>query len=280
MKDMFKPVSLAALSLLAAWSFAADLYTPTRAAKDQGIAFKSWGSGTIAETTEMAFDGTSSIRVSSRNFFQGGLLEFAAPVDLSAEFGDRNNLLRMMVNVPAYTGTAGASGEAAGVDTLRLVITTSDGKRSEAYIDLATTTADGKGWRGVGIPLQAIRGFSDSNKMVSSIALSTNTSGIVYIGDIRTINDATPVYGEPAIRELNLAINDEYIFTASGTGGATPLRFMWDFDSADGVDVDAEGQAVKRRFRKPGEYTITLTVVDIYGLKKPHTSTIKVTVNP
>jgi hypothetical protein len=280
MKDLFKPLSLAALSFVGAWASAADLYTPTRNAKDQGITLKSWGSGTIAETSEAAFDGTQSIRIASRNFFQGGLMNYATPVDLSSEFGDRNNLLRLMVNVPGFTGSTGASTGAAAIKMLRFVITTSDGKKSEAYVSLVTTTADARGWRGIGIPLQAIRGFGDTNKQVSSIALSADAVGTVYIGEMRTINDATPVYGETGVTELNLAINDEYTFTASGTGGATPLRFTWDFDASDGIDVDADGQSVKRRFRKPGEYTITLTVVDIYGLKQPHTSTVKVTVNP
>jgi hypothetical protein len=274
MKDLFKPLSLAALCFLGAWASAAELYTPTRAAKDQGMVLKSWGSGTIAETTEAAFDGTMSIRVSSRNFFQGGLMQFETPVDLSAEFGDRNNLLRLMVNLPSGAGAA------SGIKTLRLVVGTSDGKKSEAYVSLANIMADARGWRGIGIPLQAIRGFADTNKTVSSIALSADTVGTVYIGEIRTFNDTTPVYGETGVTELNLAIGDEYTFTASGSGGATPLRFMWDFDASDGIDVDSEGQTVKRRFRKAGEYTITLTVQDIYGLKTPHTSTIKVTVNP
>ena len=79
---------------------------------------------------------------------------------------------------------------------------------------------------------------------------------------------------------MNLALGDQVTFSGSGFGGATPLRYTWDFDSADGVGVDSEGQSVIRRFRKPGDYTITLTITDIYGLKKPYTTTIKVTVNP
>ncbi len=44
--------------------------------------------------------------------------------------------------------------------------------------------------------------------------------------------------------------------------------------------MDAEGQIVKRKFRVPGEYTITLTISDAFGLKQPFQTTIKVTVNP
>lgn len=327
---LIKTASLAVLSLAAAFALAAELYSPNRAAKDQGMTLKSWGSGTIAETSEAIFDGVGSLRISSRNFFQGGIINYDTPVDLSKEFGDRNNLLLLAVQIPGATtggaaggnrgggsgppvgaGTGGVSGLGGGgqepfdpqggaagasvpssggtsagaaaassdIKVLRFVISTSDGKKSEAYVNLDTTLPDAKGWRKVGIPLQAIRGFDKTNKMVSSIAVSTDTVGTVYIGAMNILNDATPVYAEPSSRDLNLAQGDEVVLSATGSAGATPLKFMWDFDSADGITVDAEGQAVRRRFRKPGEYTITVTAQDIYGLKAPHSSTIKVVVN-
>ncbi len=327
---LIKTASLAVLSLAAAFALAAELYSPNRAAKDQGMTLKSWGSGTIAETNEAIFEGVGSLRVSSRNFFQGGIVNYETPVDLSKEFGDRNNLLMLAIQIPGTTsgggtggaargggsgppvgagtggvsglggggeepfnpqggaagasvpsagGTSGAAAESSGIKVLRFVISTSDGKKSEAYVNLETTQPNAKGWRMVGIPLQAIRGFDKTNKTVSSIAVSTDTVGTLYIGAMNILNDATPVYAEPNTRDLNLAQGDEVVLSATGSGGATPIKFMWDFDSSDGIAVDAEGQAVRRRFRKAGEYTITVTAQDIYGLKAPHSSTIKVVVN-
>src|SRR5690242_6423400 len=75
------------------------LYAPTRSIKDQGIGLRSWGSGTISETDELAYEGTHSLRVSTRNYFQGGLVAFGAPVNLTSDFSDKNNLLRMTFKV-------------------------------------------------------------------------------------------------------------------------------------------------------------------------------------
>ena len=58
----------------------AVLYQPARDIKDQGLTIKSWGSGTISETDETAYQGTHSIRVSTRNYFQGGIIGFGTPV--------------------------------------------------------------------------------------------------------------------------------------------------------------------------------------------------------
>jgi hypothetical protein len=65
-----------------------------------------------------------------------------------------------------------------------------------------------------------------------------------------------------------------------GNAGSSPLKYEWNFDTKGEFVADAEGQVVKRRFRSPGEYIITLRVSDVFGLKKPYSTTIKVVVNP
>lgn len=318
------------LALSAVVAHAQSLYNPTRPAKDQGMSFKSWGGGTIAETDETGYEGTSSIRVSSRNYFQGGIVSYGTPVDLKSAFEDKNNMLQFTLHVPATAttggGNVGGGGKGGGgkggggkgggglsgdigdggpsgarggagqstsgskqpatltttksLEMVRLVITTTDGLRSEAFLDLKDKVADQRGWVKSGVPLQAIAGLGRTNKMVQSIALAGDTSGTFYIGEANILNDSTPVYGELNEGNMNLALGDERVLIASGYGGSSPLKFEWDFDAADGIQVDATGQTVKRKFRKPGKYTITLTVSDVYGLKKAHTSTIEVEVNP
>lgn len=308
-----------ALSAASAAAMAQTLYEGTSPLAAQSLALRSWGSGTARETDEAAFVGSASIRVSSRNYFQGGILVFSKPVDLSGAFSDTANLLQFAVRLPARAAAAGgtgggktggkigagdegggptsggvgsgggggggggapaASGELAQLESLRIVITTTDGKKSEAYLDVRTAVADAKGWARVGIPLNAITGFSATNKAVQSIAVSCDAVATVYIGEIRILNDPTPVYGEPNFAELNLALGDQVTFRATGSAGSTPARFLWDFDASDGIQADAEGAVVRRKFRKAGTYTVTLTTVDAYGLKKPHSSTVRVVVNP
>lgn len=321
------------------------VYSAGRSIKDQGISVRPWGSGTIAETDEMAFEGTTSVRVSARNYFQGGRMVFARPIDLSRAFEDKDNLFLIAFKTadevvaggggggglagpgregqgpgrgggagpgkgggagpgkgggggpdpggggmsmgggqggPAFGGPGGGQTSAPRkLGTVRFLITTSDGMRSEAYLPVSTSGGAGeRGWRTIGLPLRAISGFERTNKMVSEIALATDTTATFWIGEIKVLADSTPIYGEPNTRELNLPLGADIVLSATGSGGASVLKYAWDFDSSDGIQVDAEGQAVRRKFRKPGNYTITLTVSDVFGLKKPHSSTINVVVNP
>lgn len=296
------------------------LYAPTRKIADQGIAVKAWGSGSISETDEVAYEGANSLRVSTRNYFQGGMLNMAKPVDLNPVFADKNNLLMVAVRTSNNLtlggggrqgggrpgageegsgggargggGLAGSGGQGLGaggstpsVDPvlrqLRLIVTTSDGMRSEGYIPVPNSASEkDPTWKRVGFPLQAIAGLDRTNKQVTSIAFAGDTVATFYIGEMKIINDSTPIQVEPNVFELNLGLGEEVELIASGYGGATVLRYTWDFDAGDGIQVDAEGQVFKRKFRKPGSFTITLTAHDVYGLKKSASATIKAVINP
>lgn len=179
-------------------------------------------------------------------------------------------------------GPGGTGATAPVLKQLRLIVTTSDGKRSEVYVPANTSSASDQGWTTVAIPLQAISGFDRTNKAVSAVAISGNTTATLYVGDIRVVDDSTPITGDTNVSsgELNAALGDEYTLTGYGSGGSSILRYTWDFDDRDGIQVDAEGQSVNRKFRKPGTYVITLTISDYYGLKQPYSKTIKVVVNP
>jgi len=320
------------------------LYNPVRSIADQEIKLKGWGSGTLSETDEAAFNGTHSLRISTRNYFQGGIITLGKPADLLDEAKDKTNLLRvtfrqadMKLGGPASgvgggadagpkrgAGLAGAGGgggaagggaaagggnrgglpgggfpggfpggapggttkSALGVNApvmkyIRLIVTTTDGKKSEAYIPTDTSAPTQEtGWRSVAVPLQAISGLDRTNKVIKDVALSADQTTTFYVGDLRVVSDKTPIRAEPNVRDINRELGAEVIFSASGQGGSSVLKYTWDFDASDGIGVDAEGQAVRRKFRKAGTYTITLTVSDYYGLKDPYTTTIKAVINP
>jgi PKD domain len=290
---------------------AQSLYAPTRTIDEQGIKLSGWGSGTISQTDELKFEGSYSLRVSTRNYFQGGMMMLTNPVDLASAYADKNNLLRFSYRVAGSGltlntgggGAAGGGGGASGADAgggggtvggttgntgplssdaqlqnVRVIVTTADGLRSEAFVKVSQTNS----WRAVAIPLAAINGFERTNKKITGLAFSGDATSTFYVGDIKVINDSTPITGEFTPRQdMNLALGDEVTFTAQGFGGSSVLKYTWDFDDKDGDDqVDAEGQVIKRRFRKPGTYTVTLTIRDAYGAKAPVKSTVKVKVNP
>ncbi|MBL8059527.1 MAG: PKD domain-containing protein [Chthonomonas sp.] len=302
-------LSVLALAAIASSQAPANLYSPSRTVKDQGISLVGWGSGTIAETDETAYEGASSLRVSTRNYFQGGIMNYAAPVNLAGAFQDSNNLLMFTVRIADASmtmgggaggggdlgsssmsgggGGGGAVGRAGGVsgggdptsgtgpvklDKIRVILTTSDSKKSEAYLPLSTSSADAKGWIRVGVPLKAIAGFASTNQMVKSVAVSANAPGSVYVGEIRILNDATPIYGELLVGDMNIGSGTAVNLTASGQAGASILKYTWSIQSADEPTFSFEGQNIAYRFRKPGTYRVSVTISDTNGLKKPYTT--------
>lgn len=304
------------------------LYQPTRSVKDQAISLWSWGSGTLKETDEIALEGVYSLRVSTRNYFAGGAMALGTPINLSQAYGDKNNLLRIMVRLADSNltlggpgggnpggkggggiGAPGGGGEEGGrgglgspaggqglgapagggttttssadpIRNIRLIVGSADGMKSEIYVPIATSRPDAKGWISVAVPLQAINGFSKTNKIVNELGFTADSVGTFYVGDIRIVNDTTPITGDVNHADLNLALNDEVEFRARGFGGSSVLKYTWDFDDSDGVQAEAEGQVIKRKFRRAGSMNVTLTISDFYGLKSPYTTKIKVKINP
>lgn len=307
-----------------------DIWQPTKDIKTQHITLEPFGSGSIAETTETQNDGAYSIRISTHNYFQGGILKLATPIDLSASFNDPTNMLDVSVRsadtvvigagkgafmIPGEedwpaagpslgaaiqggrkvsVGGAGSSNEstntskkntgimvpANALQKLRVVITTTDGLNSETYLPVPYANKKDP-WVEVAIPLSSINGFSRTNKIVESMSFSGDKTSTFYLGDIRIVHDDTPITGEMNVTEpLNLALGDTVKFIGYGYGGATVLKYSWDFDAADGIQEDAVGQAVEHKFRTPGTFTVTCTISDFYGIKKPFSCTATVKVNP
>lgn len=376
--------TLFALTVSPAQNTPQILYTPARSTADQKIIIKGWGSGTGSETDETYYEGAHSIRVSTRNYFQGALMTYGAPVDLNDRFADKNNLLKLVVKTADSSvlggsgagtpggkgsggpvggfsgggsggvssgGGAGAGGAAgpgrgpgggqggfpggrgpgggqgaggrgpggfpggrgpgsglpgagpggqgapggfpgaggnstvAPLNTVRVIITTTDGKKSEAYMPISTSSGGDRGWKTVAIPLQAINGFDRTNKTIKDIAFSGDTTTTFYVGDVRVVNDATAISGEIyGRRSYNLALGDKQQFIGRGEGGASVLEYVWDFDDSDGIQEDAIGQAVTHQFRHAtpagGKTIVTLTIRDKYGLKQPKVAKVEVVVNP
>lgn len=394
----FGTAAMALMATAVAFSQSSEiLYTPVKVLKDQSIKVRAWGSGTASETDELAYEGGHSIRISSRNYFQGGSLTFDKPISLANSFASKANLLRIILRTADQGTTLGFGGPGAGgagagrpggkdgggpggfggvggggvggarggqggpgglpggfpggfpgggpggrggqggpggfpggfpgggvggarggqggpggqpggfpggfpgggpggrggfpggagasavpvFKTLRVIVTTTDGKKSEAYLPVSSSSAGENGWKNIGLPLQAITGLDRTNKVIKEIAFSGDATATFYVGELRVVSDTTPIRADIlGNRTYNLALGDQLILNGSGTGGASILKYSWDFDNTDGIQADAENQQVVYRFRKPGKFKVTLTVTDSFGLKAPATATIEVTVNP
>lgn len=128
-------------------------------------------------------------------------------------------------------------------------------------------------WVRVAIPFTQFKG---APKMTSyrlrEMRIFGDATDTFFIGQISTITDDEPISVEP-LEEQVVAVNDRVEFVGSAEGGIAGLKYSWDFDKSDGIQEDAIGARVFHTFRRATPenrpYTITLTVSDISGAKRP-----------
>ena len=315
MKTLLATIALSVLSVpLFAQETDQRLYDGARSIADQKIWLRPWGGGGIAPQGNTVFQGSQSLRVMSRNYFQGGTVNFNNPRDLGRKFDDKSYVLKLTVLIDdggtVYANADKSRGEGKSnqgltvvghaaslngsnpgdlkikpaiafhpkIKKIRFVIQTTDGKHSEAYEPVLMSTSAGDGWRNFAIPLQSITGFDRTNKIIQSITLSSDTISNLFVGDIRITSDTTPIRGTVDSGSLSVPIGSDVTFTAFGDGGDSPLIYSWDFDDRDGIQADGQGQQIRHRFRKPGTFNVTVTISDFYGVKSPAKQTVKVKV--
>ena len=269
--------------------FGQSLFTLYAAGKEisaQGIEVASWGGGNIASTDELATGPKSVLRISTLNLFSGGRVLFQKPVNLSELFLEPKNLLAFEFKVGGLGLVLGKpsskpvkASATPLLSKLRCVLTTTDGKRSEAFLTLQPHHFQDSVYR-VGIPLRAIGGFADTTKEVKEILITGDNVATLYLLGIQILQDKTPIIGSILAPKRNLARGDEASFKGEGSGGYSILKYTWSYDAKNRFLTDAEGQEVKRLFLTPGKYLVTLTVADQYGLKTPSTHSVEVLVNP
>jgi hypothetical protein len=173
--------------------------------------------------------------------------------------------------------------------SLRLVLATTDNKKIEMLLNLDSARLEREEWKSLSVPVSAIPGLKDTNGMVKELMIFGDAPAVLYIGEIRVLRDETPIRADD-LAEQTVAKNDTVTFTASAEGGPTPLKYEWTIKGVPSNDgsslsevtasyiVYGEGKTFKHQFRKSGDYKVTLTVSDMFGLKKSSTSTTTVRV--
>jgi len=118
---------------------------------------------------------------------------------------------------------------------------------------------------------------------LKSIGVFGDKFGQLYIGEINTLVDNTEISIGP-LNDQILFAQQPATFVGSAEGGASTLKYSWDFNADDGIQEDAVGRVVTHTFPRSGsngekKYIITLTVSDVDGLKKPVSTTLETTVS-
>jgi hypothetical protein len=191
---------------------------------------------------------------------------------------------------PAYPGNRRTYAPSTDTETawnppvhyLRLLFTLQNGAQAEVVRPTPWPTAfddPDTAWLSLSVPLSILK-FPDgqSNSPLASITIGGDGPSTFYIGQMNLVDDTAPIICSAGTTQ-DVAAGDTVNFQARAQGGVSMLTYSWDFDSSDGISEDADGATASHTYTKGDkDYTVTLTVSDLDGIKKPCTSTVKVKV--
>jgi len=272
----------------------------------QNIALGGWGSGYAIESQKEYYSGTSSIEVHTDGYYAGGRIDFRPPVDITDALANRDDYLVFTVRFPSIEegedigggaspfpggrpagvppggsfsagGSGGSStGPAMSYFRVTAVVNGSNLVAEDQPIDIRRTES---GWTTLSLPLAALKGARPSGRaLLSRLLVFGDRPDQFYIGEIRTAIDDSDIILDEAPEEQTVNPGDLVQLTATAAGGLANLEFVWDFDKRDGIQEDAYGESVQHTYRDPGEYTVTLRVRDINGVKPELKEEVTVTV--
>jgi len=132
-------------------------------------------------------------------------------------------------------------------------------------------------WFRIGFPLRKFDG--PVGDRLQSIAIFADRADTVYIGAVKLRLETAPIMAKPAAYPAIARVGQPVTFLANASAGLSPLDIEWDFDNADGVQVQAEGPRVVNVYTRPGYYEATVTVRDATGgAAEPRTQALLVQV--
>lgn len=273
------------------------------------ISVGGWGSGTAVEASDRVLEGSRSIKITTQGLHEGARIDFRNPVEILSEPVDDGDYLQFdfsfttvalgtsgfgatpgMMGPPGMPGMPGMPQPNPGyyygmenvprqtkVNVIRLVIQSADGKSVEATQDVPQNEEDG--WYRVSIPFKHMGLKQGDSFRISRVLVFTDVPDTFYLGKIGTIRDNASITASIESDEEVVAIYDVVTLRAEAEGGACALNYSWNFGDNGPDGTDATGNIVTHRYKKAGDYTVKLTVSDGWGMKKPVTSTMQVTVN-
>lgn len=255
-------------------------------ADQAGLKIGSWGSGKYEENPRLAFSGRFSIKVSGRSLYDGVRLDFQNAPDITSYYNDRNGYIQLIARFRVqgedttygYSSTYGTTSTATKPIRRVRVAMALNGEWVEGQVPLSACQVGEDGWMRISIPFAAMKAKKDLKEVrLKRLVITGDGNESFYIGAIRVITDNSEIQVFPN-EDQYVAAGDDVMFRASCNPGAAAVKYSWDFDASDGIQEDAVGELVYHKYRKSGEYTVTLTISDLFGIKKSVSTQSKVTV--
>ena len=256
-----------------------------------------WGSGICEESSQNAYSGSRSLKITPKDLYTGGRIDFVAPLDVTASMKNPSAYLQIIClftgaqaqdQLTAALGTAAAPTDMYGGDTsnpgrpvrtLRTVLYFENGPAVEAQGPLSAYKVGADGWMVVSFPLSVIKGKTNlAQYKLTRMVITGDGTQPFNVGEIRTIPDESTLSADSS-EDMEVSTNYPIAFQGFCTSGASAVKYSWDFDSRNGIQEQATGDLVYHRFTQVGDFDVTLTVSDLFGVKQPATKVIHVKVN-
>lgn len=252
----------------------------------------SWGSGVCEESTSNTFTGSRSLKITPKDLYTGGRIDFTSPFDLAPSLKASDGYLQFACQFWGTQETDAltlALGTTATVDNgnvpgkqvkrIRIVLFFENGPAVECQSPISAYEVGDDGWMIVSFPLSALKGKTDLPQYrLTRIVVTGDGTEPFYIGEIRTISDTSPLVAD-AGEDMEISKNYPIAYQGFCQSGASAVKYSWDFDKKNGVQEEAVGDLIYHRFSQAGAYEVTLTCTDIFGVKAPATKSIQVKVN-
>ena len=278
-----------------------------RPADAEGLTLTSFGGGTVEDSTEQSFAKGHSLKVTTLDSYQGANLTFGTPVALG-DLTDKTRYLDLTLRLSATGegneqpmpapngfpggrgfpgrrgfpgGPEGGQGEQFGsevapeVQNVHLILTLANGVKTDVLRPLPTTGEAQSGvdqWVDVAVPLTALGFTAGTSSPLQNLKIAGDDYAVMYVGQIKLTQDDTPITAFAGDQQT-VQVGQPFVLKGSASGGLTALHFAWTIDAAAGTPEQASGPVVTTQYLKPGDHTVTLTVSDIDGIKKPAVST-------
>jgi hypothetical protein len=236
--------------------------------------------------------GDYSIKITTHGTHQGGRIDFAKPIDLSAALANPRCYLRFQTSFNATQDVQDITGfaqkKAAGAfERMRYVFIMADGSQYELIRPLdVPPSEDPDSYVPQNIPLTALKKIAKkplagNGAKLASVVIAGDKYDTFYIGEIDVLTDETEVSVADLDDQIAFADN-EMSFVGDAEAGASTLKFSWDWDASDGIQEDDTGRTVKHVFpaklfrgdEQIHKVVVTLTVTDVDGLKAPQRKTL------
>lgn len=240
---------------------------------DEGIIAGSWGSGKAVESKKAILTGSDSIEITTQGYYAGGKLEFTKPVTLYTATPEASRYLvfTFFFNDVKTVDPAAGTGYSFDVEPysiprvskVRFVFISDNGASISAEEPTGALDPDDQ-WVRIAVPLAKFKagGFN-----LKKLLIFSDIPNTFYLGEIKLMTDTTPITVD-SIGSQTVAVYDHVFLTAKADGGVSTLKYSWDFDSSNGIQEEQTGKVAHYVFTRGGDFTITLTVSDVDGLKK------------